>query len=118
MRVGGWGACPGNNESDGPGHGGALTGKEPISSNHHPTGPTLERREPMAASAAMPRTIEQENKASFWRLVRLSRHAIRHVHAEQKWRMNPRRTLVSLAVMGAVRGHPPERILPPLRRSE
>src|SRR5207247_10460128 len=39
--------------------------------------------EPTAASAAMPRMMEQEKSRSRLRLVRLSRHAIVHVHAEK-----------------------------------
>ena len=37
----------------------------------------------MAASAATPSTMDDENKSSRPRLVRVSRHAIRHVHGER-----------------------------------
>src|SRR5579859_2591537 len=47
-------------------------------------------REPMAVNAAMPSTMEQENRRSRFRLVRLSRQAIFHVHAASRWRRKPR----------------------------
>src|SRR6185436_9003877 len=40
--------------------------------------------EPMAVSAAMPRTMELEKSKRRFRLVRLSRQAIRHVHEDAK----------------------------------
>src|SRR3954467_14221183 len=47
-------------------------------------------REPMAASAAMPKTMERENNRSRFRLVRLSRQAILQVQVEMKCRKKPR----------------------------
>jgi hypothetical protein len=40
----------------------------------------------MAASAATPSTMEDENSSSRPRLLRVSRHAIRHVHGETSQR--------------------------------
>ena len=46
--------------------------------------------EPMAVSAAMPRTMEQEKSNSLRRLVRLSRQAILHVHDVKRCRIRSR----------------------------
>ncbi len=43
----------------------------------------------MAASAAIPSTMERENNISRRRLARLSRHAIRQVQEVNNWRNSP-----------------------------